>query len=187
MSRRATILAAILVFALYTSFMPVQTQGATVTEVSHSPNVPKSGEDVEITLRFDNASTIKGIHIICCTIEPLFKCEFPVNMTKDATNGNMFTYTITKDYDAGTLLGFKFRVSYENGSFEYIPASLDDSDIHPVEGPYEGSYYYTFTLEQDPFPLYLVAILVIVIVVVGIAAVVLLKKKGKGKKHEDED
>ncbi len=184
MSRRVSILAAVLVFAVFTSFMPVQAQGATVTEVTHSPSVPKAGEDIEITLEFDDASTINVTSMIYCTIEPVFLCELPVDMTED---GNMFTYTITKDYEAGTLMGFKFRVAYENGSFQRIPASLDDSDIHPVKGPYEGFYYFTFSLESEQFPLYLVAILIIIVVVVGIAAVVLLKKKRKGNEDEDED
>jgi len=185
MSLKPSILTTILVIAIVTAFMPMSVQGWNVSKVSHSPEIPKTGEDVEITIEFEDASNISSIFIIYCTIEP-FKCQAPVDISENSVNENTFTYTITKKYDPGTQIGFKFKVTYQNSTIQYVPKSQDDSNIHSLSGPFGGSYYFIYTLESELPLLYIIVPFLIVSIVPVIIAILFWKKKRKGKKHEDE-
>jgi hypothetical protein len=188
MSRKSSILAVILALSLLTSIIPLQVSGAEVSETSHSPDVPKSGEAVEISVTLVDVTNVTGVSMIYCSIDP-FLCEMPVDMSPDTSNANKFKYTITKEYDPGMQVGYKFKISYQSGSPESVPKSQADSSIHPVAGPFEGSFYFVYSLESpaaEPFPIYLLILLIIIPIVVIVAVVVLMKRKGKGKKDEGD-
>jgi len=176
--------------AMILTYTPIQAEGATVVEVSHSPDEPEAGQDVDITMKVDNATNITDVKMIFCTIDP-FKCEFPVDMDQDSSDDTIFRYTITKDYDSGTKLGFKFKINYDNSTVQDFPESTANSDIHAVEGPFQGFYYFVFTLKSEPdnnidiLP-WIVIIVLVVAIMPLIAAVLLWMKKRKGRKDEGE-
>ncbi|UCG70566.1 MAG: hypothetical protein JSV09_05990 [Thermoplasmata archaeon] len=188
MSRRRSLVALFLMLAMLLSYIPAQAEDANVIEVSHSPDVPKSGEAVDITLKFDDATNISNVKIIYCKFDPI-QCEFPQEMDQSTTDNNVFTYSILKEYDAGTKVGFKFKIN-ETGNIWDFPESTSDQNIHPFEGPYQGSYYHIYTLEAKPqvdSNWYLIVVIVLIVAIMPlIAGILLWMKKRKGRKDEDE-
>ena len=190
MSLRRRVLAAVLIFALTTTLIPAHAGTANVIEVTHSPDVPESGQDVNITMKVDNATNITSVKIIYCSIEP-FICQLPANMTKSSSDNNLFTYTITKKYNPRTKIGFKFNITYEDATYQILPKSTADSSLHPVEGPYDKFYYFTFTIKSDSivdtnFLTWIVIVIIVVAIIPLIAAILLWTKKRKGRKDEGE-
>ena len=182
---------ALIAVALVLMLLPLASVGAygsVATAVTRTPDSPKAADDVQVTLELENASNVTSIYIIVCTIEP-FACELPANMTRDATNVNLFRYAIAKDFGAGTRVGFKFKIYYNDSTEGKLPESTGDSELHPVEGPFQGSYYFVYKVADEPtdgsLPLLYIMIPIIVIVVIALAAVLLLRKK-KGKQDEPE-
>jgi hypothetical protein len=193
MSSRKGLIAVMLALAFVLLTVPTGIQGASISEVSHEPAIPKAGEGVDITVKFSDVSNVTVVSIIYCTIEP-FKCAAPANMIRDSSDNTIFTYTITKDYNPGTKIGFKFKIQYDDGRpVEDFPKSQADSSLHEVYGPIDvdDSYYFTYTLKsestQDLTLFFIVLAVLIVAFIPLIVAALLLMKKRKAKGREDED
>lgn len=193
MSSRKGFAAILLAFALVLLTAPTGALGATVSEVTHNPETPKSGEGVTVALKFSDVSNVTTISVIYCSIaaDGTIKCEFPQAMTQDSSDDTLFTYTITKTYDAGMKIGFKFKINYDDRPTEDFPKSQTDSSLHDVDGPYEGSYYFIYSLQSEPtqdLTLFLIVLVVLIVAFIPLAvATLLLMKKRKAKGREDED
>ncbi len=192
MSSRKGLVAILLAFAMVLLAAPTGVQGASISEVTHAPAVPKSGEGVDLTLKFSDASNVTQVTVIYCTIEP-FKCELPAVMTRNASDDTMFTYTIAKTFDPGIRMGFKFVIGFDNGPNENFPKSEGDSSLHVLDGPFEGSYYFIYSLESgntQDLTLFLIVLVVLLVAFIPliVATMILMKKrKAKGNRDEDEE
>jgi hypothetical protein len=196
MSSRKGIVAIVLALAIVLLTAPTGVLGASISEVTHDPAIPKSGEGVDIALKFSDVSNVTSVSIIYCSISPDNKitCEFPQNMIQDSSDNTLFTYTIAKTYDPGIKIGFKFKINYDDGRpNESFPKSQADSPFHDVDGPYEDSYYFIYTLKsestQDLTLFFIVlAVLIVAFVPLILAALLLMKKrKAKGRNDEEEN
>jgi hypothetical protein len=191
MSSRKGFAAILLAFALVLLTAPTGVLGASVSEVTHEPAIPKSGEGVDLTLKFSDVSNVTKVTVIYCTIEP-FECELPQVMTRNLSDDTIFTYTITNVYEPGTRMGFKFVISFDDRPNENFPKSEGNSSLHVLDGPFEGSYYFTYALESEPtqdLTLFLIVLVVLIAAFIPliIATVILMKKrKAKGNRDEDE-
>jgi hypothetical protein len=178
---------------MITGMMTIQAQNAAITNVTHGPEVPTSGETVDVTLRLEDASNVTLISIIVCTIEP-FVCEMPESMTQSTSDSNTFTYPITKTYDPGIKMGFKFKIKFDDTTTQDFPKTAADSSYHPIDGPFEGFYYFVYTLESESTQgstlIIIMAVVLIVAFIPLILAAILLSRKRKErerkKKREEE-
>jgi hypothetical protein len=193
MSSRKGLVAILLAFAIILLTAPASVLGASVSEVTHAPAIPKTGEDVTVTLKFSDVSNVTTISVIYCSIaaDGTITCEFPQSMVQDSSDNTLFTYTITKTYEAGMKIGFKFKINYDDRPTEDFPKSDTGSSLHDVDGPYEGSYYFIYSLQSEPtqdMTLFLIVLVVLIVAFIPlIAATVILMKKRKAKGREDED
>lgn len=193
MSSRKGFAAIVLAFAIILLTTPTGVLGASVSEVTHDPAIPKSSEAVTVTLKFSDVSNVTSVSVIYCSIDAdgTIKCEFPQNMIQDSSDNTLFTYTITKTYDAGMKIGFKFKINYDDRPTEDLPKSQADSPLHEVDGPYEDSYYFIYSLESEStqdLTLFLIVLVVLIVAFIPlIVATLLLMKKRKAKGREDED
>ena len=53
------------------------------------------------------------------------------------------------DFKEGTIIGYNFKISYEDGSSEKYPNKESQQEFENIYEFYEEEYYFTITLQED--------------------------------------
>ncbi len=189
MSIFSFVMAMLIIFAFYP--MDVASHGGSEAfKIYHMPEHPGLGDSVGVVFEFHDVSEISSVEIFMCSMEPLI-CFYADDM--NYVGNNTFESIIDyqgRDFKEGTVLGYNFKINYNDNSTEKVPNSSTLEGHENILEVAEDVYYFTITIAgeggegnnkdgTDPATIYLVIVLLILVFIVIAVALFLVRAKNK--------
>ncbi len=90
---------------------------------------------------------INSVLLHYCSLEPNFVCHFPC-LQVEQNNYSSYSVVFTPEYGIGSVLGYNFEITMENGSIFNIPDSLSYSDTKAIREASDNLFYFTLTIVE---------------------------------------
>jgi len=137
-----------LITILVISFSPtILAQNYGITGISNEPNIAVLDEYLIFTIEFEDTSDIDNVRILICQLSPEFICEPQPTLTEPTDSGYVGEFLV--DYEVGAKLGYKFLISYSNGTDLIVPDRIDFLGITNIVEPVTGDYYIEVDIQED--------------------------------------
>jgi hypothetical protein len=146
---RGGILPAFFGILLVFSFFAIGDTNSIVKQVDHFPEIPEPEDILTVKIEFQNVSNISSVQIFFCLMDP-FVCFYTDDL--DYTDNDTFITEMNlgdHDFKEGTVIGYNFKISYEDGSSEKYPNGESLQEYDNIHEFYEEEYYFTITLRDD--------------------------------------
>ncbi|UCE36418.1 MAG: hypothetical protein JSW00_12960 [Thermoplasmata archaeon] len=174
------------VFLVFSFFAAGETN-TIVKQVNHSPENPEPEETLMVKIELQNMHNISSVQIFFCLMDP-FVCFYAEDM--DYSENDTFASELDlgdNDFKEGTVIGYNFKISYEDGSSEKYPNEGSIQEQYKILEVAPGEYYFTITLQEDAsngssddtgIILYFgLGALVVLLIIAGIVKFYYLKKR----------
>ncbi len=146
---RVSILPVFLGILFVFSFFAAGDTNTIVKQVDHFPDNPEPEDLLTVKIEFQIGDNISSVQIFFCLMEP-FVCFYTDDL--DYTDNDTFITEMNlgdHDFKEGTLIGYNFKITYEDGSSEKYPNEGSIQDYDNIYEFGEGEYYFTITLQED--------------------------------------
>jgi cytochrome c-type biogenesis protein len=160
----------LLLSILFLLFIPQAAGESNIKSVTHMPQNPFSGEDLNVIVQVNDTSNISSVSLLYCQIEPDYFCYKPIEMT--AGENNSYFATTTEDLSDVTRMGYNITITYNNLSKESQP--IGDIYFYVNITPDSGG-------ETPPCPTNESLALQVLIIILIVIFVFLLVKHSKRK------
>ena len=93
-----------------------------ITSVEQSSNALVEGQNMTVTVNFEDTTDVNKSLLLVCQLYPTFQCFNPIAMIN---SGNSYIGNYTVDQPLNSTIGYHIRIIYDNGSYIEIPDSPD--------------------------------------------------------------
>ncbi|MHA1966910.1 MAG: hypothetical protein ACW964_03820 [Candidatus Hodarchaeales archaeon] len=99
------------------------------------------GTSINLTIKYSGAITVDSVSLLYCSLEPEFYCHFPA-IPLNETMQNSFMGVFIPEYEVGTVMGYHFSVTYDNGNTTELPDSSSFTNNRTNIRQAEDNQYY---------------------------------------------
>jgi hypothetical protein len=137
-----------LFLTLSTGISAIHQEYFEIIQIPEGTNIVE-GTPLNVTVLFSNYSLIESVHLMYCSIEPVFSCHFPIiNLTSSAKGS--FSTVFHPEYEEGTIFGYHIYLNFYNGSTILIPNSFNfpknKTNIRQAE---DNQYYFELVMVRE--------------------------------------
>ena len=93
---------------------PISGTSSYITNVEYNPKNIEQGNNVTITISFENTSEIKNVRSFYCRIQPDYLCHFPILQLEPLQNQYITTFQIKEN--SSQIAGFNFEIMFNNNT-----------------------------------------------------------------------
>jgi hypothetical protein len=131
------------------SFFAASDANTIVNQVSHLPENPEPEDLLIVKIELQNVHNISSVEIFFCSMDP-FVCFYTDDLNYTG-NGTFIMEMNLGDYnfEEGTVIGYNFKISYEDGLSEKYPNKESLQKYEDINEFAKEEYYFTITLQDD--------------------------------------
>jgi hypothetical protein len=159
-----------------------------VKQVDHLPENPEPEDLLTVKIEFQGVSNISSVEIFFCLMDP-FVCFYTTDVDY-AGNDTFITEMNLGDHGfiEGTVIGYNFKISYEDGSSEKYPNRESLQEYENIDEFDEEEYYFRITLQDnaknvngddDTILYFRLGTLLALMIVFGIVTIHVLRKRSE--------